>query len=330
MALINYLLNSPATGIAKYSFMRKIYAIGESLLDIIFKNNLPQTAKPGGAMLNSVISVGRMGLPVYFISEYGIDDAGDLIDSFLSANGVNTSYVGRYNDGNTALALAFLDHKNDANYTFYKNRSSRQLNTGFPLIEKNDIILCGSFYSIWSEIRESFKAFISESREKGAMIIYDPNFRKSHISELSDLKPMIIENMKMADIVRGSDEDFETIFAAESADDAYEALRDYCPLMVYTANTRGIYVKTPSFSGMFPVKKITPVSTIGAGDNFNAGMITSIYQNDIRADQLGNLTEKEWEKVISTAVEFATNVCLSYENYISEKFANELKNRKVI
>ena len=63
--------------------MRKIYAIGETLLDIIFKNNQPQTAKPGGAMLNSVVSVGRMDLPVYFISEYGIDDAGNLVDSFL-------------------------------------------------------------------------------------------------------------------------------------------------------------------------------------------------------------------------------------------------------
>ena len=307
--------------------MRKIYAIGETLLDIIFKNNQPQTAKPGGAMLNSVVSVGRMDLPVYFISEYGIDDTGNLVDSFLKDNGVNTTYVNRYDDGNTALALAFLDEKNDANYTFYKNRPSRELNTGFPVIKKNDIILCGSFYSIWKEIREMFKGFISGSREKGALIIYDPNFRKSHLSELSDLKPMIIENMKMADIVRGSDEDFETIFGAKSADEAYNSLKNYCPQMVYTANTEGVYVRTPSFSGTFPVRKITPVSTIGAGDNFNAGMITSIYNNNISVGQLGNLTENDWKKVVSMAVEFATDVCLSYDNYISLEFAKRLKSQ---
>ena len=307
--------------------MRKIYAIGETLLDIIFKNNKPQTAKPGGAMLNSVVSVGRMDLPVYFISEYGIDDSGNLVDSFLKDNGVNTTYVNRYDDGNTALALAFLNEKNDANYTFYKNRPSRELNTGFPVIEKNDIILCGSFYSIWKEIREMFKGFISGSREKGALIIYDPNFRKSHLSELSDLKPMIIENMKMANIVRGSDEDFETIFGAKNANEAYKAIKDYCPQMVYTANTVGVYIRTPSFSGTFPVRRITPVSTIGAGDNFNAGMITSIYNNNISVGQLDNLTENDWKKVVSMAVEFATDVCLSYDNYISLEFAKKLKSQ---
>ena len=310
--------------------MRKIYAIGETLLDIIFKNNQTQTAKPGGAMLNSVVSVGRIDLPVYFISEYGIDDAGNLVDSFLMDNGVNTMYVNRYDDGNTALALAFLDEKNDAHYTFYKNRPAKQLNTGFPLIEKNDIILCGSFYSVWTEIREMFKGFISGSREKGALIIYDPNFRKSHISELSELKPVIIENIQMSNIVRGSDEDFETIFGAESADKAYNAIKKYCPIMIYTANTEGVYVRTPSFSGKFPVRKIIPVSTIGAGDNFNAGMITSIYNDGIKADQLDKLTEKEWKRIISMAVEFATDVCLSYDNYVSLAFAEEYKIRKTI
>ena len=56
-----------------------------------------------------------------------------LLIHFLMDNGVNTSYVNRYDDGNTALALAFLDEKNDADYTFYKNRPSRKLNTGFPV-----------------------------------------------------------------------------------------------------------------------------------------------------------------------------------------------------
>jgi fructokinase len=34
---------------------------------------------------------------------------------------------------------------------------------------------------------------------------------------------------------------------------------------------------------------------------------------------------EEWEKIISTCVEFATDVCLSYENYISSDFAEKVK-----
>lgn len=38
--------------------MRQIYAIGETLYDIIFKDGQPQAGKPGGAMLNSTVSLG--------------------------------------------------------------------------------------------------------------------------------------------------------------------------------------------------------------------------------------------------------------------------------
>jgi fructokinase len=307
--------------------MRKIYGIGETVLDIIFKDGHPQAAKAGGSILNSMVSMGRMELPVYFISEYGADDVGKLIDDFLRKNGVDTSLVHRFKEGSTALALAFLDDKNDAHYTFYKDYPGKRLDIDFPSIEPNDILQCGSFYAIWPEIREKFKMFIREAYQKGALVLYDPNFRRSHVSELGQLKPLIIENMKFTSIVRGSDEDFRNIFGVDTSDEAWEEVRNYCNCLVYTANEEGVSVKTPSFSGKFPVRKITPVSTIGAGDNFNAGIITSIHQKKIKRDQLEILTQAQWSDVIETAVAFATNVCMSYENYISAEFAEEMKSK---
>lgn len=308
--------------------MRKIYGIGETVLDIIFKDGQPQVAKAGGSVLNSVVSIGRMDLPVSFISEYGQDDVGNLIDNFLKTNGVNTSFVHRYHQGSTALALAFLNEKNDAHYSFYKDYPGKRLDITFPVIENDDIIQSGSFYAIWPEVREKFRKFIRTAKKNGALIIYDPNFRKTHLSELDAFKPLIIENMQMASLLRGSDEDFQNIFGVNNADEAWEAIREYCKCLVYTANVEGVYVRTNSFSGKFPVQKITPVSTIGAGDNFNAGMITSIYRNNIKNDQLEKLNGKVWGEVISTAVAFATNVCMSYENYISPEFADSVKTKK--
>lgn len=305
--------------------MRKIYGIGEALLDIIFKDGQPQTAKAGGSVLNSVVSMGRMDLPVSFISEYGLDDVGNLIDNFLKKNGVDTSFVHRFRNGNTALSLAFLDNKNDAHYTFYKDYPGNRLDIKFPAIKKDDIVQCGSFYAIWPAIREKFKKFIQYAKKNGALILYDPNFRKTHLLELEILKPFIIDNISMTDLLRGSDEDFKNIFGVDNPDDAWGAVKGYCKCLVYTANIEGVYVRTPSFSGKFPVQKIVPVSTIGGGDNFNAGMITSIYNNNIKKEQLEKMTEPGWSKIIGTAVAFATHVCLSYENYISLQFAKELK-----
>ena len=307
--------------------MRKIYGIGETVLDIIFKEGQPQAAKAGGSVLNSAVSMGRMGLPVSFISEYGLDDVGDLIDNFLKDNGVDSSFVHRFSNGSTALALAFLNDNNDARYTFYKDFPGKRLDIQFPLISKDDIVQCGSFYAIWPEIREKFKKFIHAAKDNGALILYDPNFRKTHLSELRSLKPLIIENMQMATLIRGSDEDFKNIFNAGSPDEAWEVVKEYCTCLVYTANVEGVYVRTRAFSGKFPVKKINPVSTIGAGDNFNAGMLTSIYLNDVKKDQLAELTETGWSDIITTAVSFASYVCMSYENYISADFAEELKTK---
>ena len=307
--------------------MRKIYGIGETVFDIIFKSGQPQAAKAGGAMLNSTVSLGRIGLPVSFISEYANDNVGEIIDNFLQENGVGTDFIDHFKEGKTKLALAFLNEKNDASYTFYQDYPEQRLNIKFPGIIKDDIILCGSIYAITYEIRKKFMDLISMAKKNGAIVIYDPNFRPSHSSDLDKLLPLIVENMQNAKLIRGSDEDFKNIFGAATPDEAWKVVSKYCNCMVYTANAEGVFVRTISYSGRFSVKAIKPVSTIGAGDNFNAGMMAAIYRNQITGDQLDKMGEGSWSKVISMGVDFATNVCLSYENYISEEFAKELKSR---
>ena len=70
--------------------MRKIIGIGETILDIIFRNNQPSHAVPGGSTFNTLISLGRLGVPATFISEIGKDTVGDIIIDFMKKNGVCT------------------------------------------------------------------------------------------------------------------------------------------------------------------------------------------------------------------------------------------------
>ena len=192
----------------------------------------------------------------------------------------------------------------------------------FPEIRQDDIILCGSIYAVTADIRRRFAGFISRAKENDAIVVYDPNFRKSHLSDLEKLRPLIIENMQMSVIVRASDEDFENIFGVKDANEAYSAIKEFCSVLVYTSSKEGVFVRTPGFSGQFPVRKIKPVSTIGAGDNFNAGMITALFTDGITSDELQKLDRQKWDRIVSTGVDFATEVCMSYENYISRAFAS--------
>ncbi|NJK85074.1 MAG: carbohydrate kinase [Bacteroidales bacterium] len=302
--------------------MRKIYTIGETVLDILFKNGLPFTARPGGACLNTAVSLGRLNLPVYFISEYGLDEVGNIINQFLNENHVSTEYVYRYYDGKSALALAFLNENNDASYDFYKNYPKNRFEVQFPEIKADDIVIFGSIYAVNPEVRPKLIRFIEEAKSKNAIIIYDPNFRKSHLHDLPKLKPMIIDNLNYADIVRGSNEDFTFIFGTNDADETHEML-NYIPNLLYTASKKGVFLRTSTLSAKYQVNKIQPVSTIGAGDSFNAGIAFSLMKQGIKRNDLDKLNEKQWRNIAETAIAFATHVCLIYDNYIEHGFANE-------
>ena len=58
--------------------MRQVIGIGETILDMIIKNDQPHTAVPGGSVFNGLVSLGRLGVPVSFISEVGNDHVGEL------------------------------------------------------------------------------------------------------------------------------------------------------------------------------------------------------------------------------------------------------------
>ena len=86
--------------------MPTVFALGETVFDIIFSNRLPVAANAGGSTLNSAVSLGRSGIPVELISETGDDEISRIITDFLTENGVGTHYLQRYNNLKTAIAIA--------------------------------------------------------------------------------------------------------------------------------------------------------------------------------------------------------------------------------
>jgi len=299
--------------------MSKIYTIGESLLDIIFKNNQPITAKAGGSMLNSAISLGRLNMDISHITEIGKDAAGNLIEEFLQTNNVKTTNITSYNDIKTTLALAFLDNNNNASYSFYKdNPKERFLN--IPDFSENDILLFGSIYAITKELRKPVIDILNAAKNAKAIIIYDPNFRKNHLNELNEVKGFIEDNIKYASIVKASDEDIENIFGITDTQETYNFIKTAgCNNLIITENKKGVSLFIENSIKHYDVPEIIPESTIGAGDSFNAGIIYAINKLAITNLDINNIDIPLWDKIIETGIAFATDVCLSYENYISDK-----------
>ena len=305
--------------------MRRVIGIGETILDVLFKDNQPKAAVPGGSVFNGIISLGRAGANVTFISEVGGDKVGNIILDFMKENGVGTDNVMVYPDRKSPVSLAFLNEKNDAEYIFYKDYPNLRLDAEMPEVTGDDIIMFGSYYAITPQLRDKVKELLDRARKAGAIIYYDVNFRKSHAHEAIKLMPIILENFEYADIVRGSNEDFGFMFGMTDPDKVYQhKVSFYCPRFICTNGGEGLCLRTASLKKDYSVAPLQTVSTIGAGDNFNAGLVFGLLKNRIRRADLDELTEADWDKIIASGMSFSKEVCTSLDNYISKEFAASL------
>lgn len=302
--------------------MRKIIGIGETILDIIFKDNQPHKAVPGGSVFNGLVSLGRLGVPVSFISELGNDQVGEIIRNFMEKNHISTEHVDRFSDGKSPISLAFLDDTHNASYVFYKDYPEERLDVPLPTINEDDILIFGSYYALNPLLRERMVEVLQYAKERRAIIYYDPNFRKAHAHEAIRLAPIVLENLEYADIVRGSDEDFINLFGKADTRLVYkDHIQFYCDRFISTHGSRGVHLYTNQLDEHFEVPVIQAVSTIGAGDNFNAGILFGLLKYDIRRDDLPLLARESWSKIIQCGIDLASEVCLGYDNYISHEFA---------
>lgn len=296
----------------------RIIGIGETVFDILFKNNQPQKAVPGGSTFNSIVSLGRAGMHCAMVTEAGGDHVGDLICNFLQENGVSPEYVCRHQNVQSHISLAFLDEHNDAQYVFYKDHASVSLDGKLPEMSKDDVVLFGSFFAINPVIRPVVGGLLRKAHEAGAWLYYDINFRKNHIADLPEVMSNIEENMQLADVVRGSMEDFEYLYVLKDGEAIYERVSRYCHTLILTDGARQIRVYTPEGCETYPVQPIETVSTVGAGDNFNAGYI---YAKMLGMD--------DQTSRIAMAQRWSQDVCQQLGNNISNELVAALRSERM-
>lgn len=308
--------------------MRKVIGIGETVLDIIFRDEKPISALPGGSTFNAIISLGRSGVKASMISETGNDRIGQNIIKFMESNGIDASYVNVYPESKSPLSLAFLNDHNDADYIFYKDHPHDRIDYVYPEVNADDIVLFGSFFALNPVIRPQVYAFLDYARQRDAILYYDVNFRASHKNEVMKVTPNLLDNLEMADIVRGSSEDFEILFRQHDADTVYRSqIAFYTKKFIYTRSADPVEVRGDSgFSKQYPVLPTETVSTIGAGDNFNAGFIYGLIKNGITRQHIDQgLTESQWDALVSSALDFSAECCRDIYNYVSEEYGEKMR-----
>jgi fructokinase len=185
-----------------------------------------------------------------------------------------------------------------------------------------------SFYAINPVIRPQMLAFLQYAHEQGAILYYDVNYRASHLKDLVKVTANILENFELADIIKGSSEDFENMYNKTGADSVYRSQIDfYCKNFIYTQGAQPIEFRAQGgLAKQYPVAATQTVSTIGAGDNFNAGFVYGLLKYGVTRDMLdAGVPEDVWDAVIAEAQQFAANVCGSINNSVDTAFGDAKK-----
>ena len=205
--------------------------------------------------------------------------------------------------------------------------------TGWTLLTRKLILMisCSLYYALNPVIRPQVKGFLDYAHERGAILYYDVNFRASHQHEVMKLTPNLLENFELADIVRGSSEDFDILFKKSDPDVIYRSqIMFYTKKFVYTQADKPVELRAEAgLKKQYPIESFNPVSTIGAGDNFNAGFIFGLLHHNITQKEMANgLTGEQWDRVIESALQFSAESCRSLYNYVSPEFGRQMKDKQ--
>ena len=306
---------------------RLIAGIGETVLDIVLKDGQPLAAVPGGSVFNSMISLGRTlgrqfpDVELVMESRTGDDAVADLVAGFMRQNHVRTEGMFR-GRGQSTVSLAMLDSHNNARYEFFRDPDLPPFPTPETILKRDDIVLFGSTFSVFPETAPQTRAFVRRAREAGAIVYYDINYRRNHPARPAEVE----ENISMSDIVRGSSEDIEGLYGSDDAARVYaEHIAPLCRNFICTRGSEAAEVFSPGVQERFPTEKVERVvSTIGAGDTFNAGTVYALVRGGYTKERLAALSAQDWACLIPTAMRFSANVCASLYNYVSEEFAGTL------
>ena len=260
-----------------------ILCCGESLIDMIPEHTIKDTngfvPYPGGAIFNTAIGMGRLECPVGLMSGISTDFFGQQLMAELSASNVDTSNV-ILSDRPTTLAFVQLTD-GQASYLFYDENSAGRMIAFEDMPHQFDAVKAFLFGGISLHCNPGAETYVqfAETHAHSSVVMVDPNIRTSFISNEMLFREHMERIFRLADIVKVSDEDLNWLFPEpETVEKKINILQEFGPaLVVLTQGESGVTAWKPDGNPIFVESlKVDVVDTVGAGDSFNAGFLTSL------------------------------------------------------
>lgn len=257
---------------------------------IIFTNTFEK--KVGGAELNVAIGCARLGLKSGWISSLGNDDFGKFILRSVRADNVDTSEV-KLVDGHPT-SVYFREVLSDGSSRSFYYRENSPTSTMKPedlneeYFKKSKVLhITGVFPSILKNNQNIILEAIRLAKKNGLLISFDPNIRLKMWTK-EEAKEFINSILSDVDILLVGDEEVELLLNTTDLEEAIKRFYSYgISKVVIKRGAKGAM----GYEGkeIFYVDGIPPkalVDTVGAGDGFAAGFLTSTIKGESFEDSI--------------------------------------------
>ncbi|SCB17430.1 carbohydrate kinase family protein [Rhizobium multihospitium] len=288
-----------------------ILCCGEALIDMLPRDTTlgEKGFAPyaGGAIFNTAIALGRLGVPAGFFTGIADDMMGEILRETLAASKVDYSYCAITPRPST---IAFVKLVNgQATYAFYDEGTAGRMITEADLPTLGDdceALHFGAISLIPDPCGATYEALMKREHQS-RVISLDPNIRPGFIKDKASHMARLNRMVAMSDILKFSDEDLEWFGISGNHDElAAHWLGQGAKLVVITKGAEGATGYTKSLKVSVPSERVTVVDTVGAGDTFDAGILASLKMNNLLTKaQVASLNEKALQDALALGAKAA-------------------------
>ena len=260
-----------------------ILCCGEALIDMLpritDRGEAAFVPHPGGAVLNTAVALGRLGVRAGFFCGLSSDLFGAQLAAHLGASGVSTALCPRP-DRPTTLAFVTLTD-GQARYAFYDENTAMRVLCPDDLPAIGDdvsALFLGGISLVSEPCGAAFEA-LALREAPARVVMLDPNIRPGFIRDEAAYRARLSRMIAVADILKLSDEDLAWLLPDQPEAEAIAALQAAGPaLVLVTRGAAGAEAHHPGGVLHVPAVPVTVIDTVGAGDTFNAGFLAALDQ----------------------------------------------------
>ncbi|MFJ2484642.1 carbohydrate kinase [Pseudomonas sp. NPDC087639] len=293
---------------------------GEALFDFFSEDDASGLASKvnfkaiaGGSPFNVAVGLRRLGVDSALFAGLSTDYLGRRLQQVLKEEGVRPDFLVDF-AAPTTLAMVAVGANGSPHYSFRgEGCADRQLNPSHLPSLGDEVrgLHIGSYSLVVQPIADTLLALVQ--RESGKRLItLDPNVRLNPEPNIDLWRERIATLVQLADLIKVSDEDLSLLYPEQDPQRVIDGwLEHRCQVVFLTRGGEGATVFSRAHgSWSVPACSVKIADTVGAGDTFQAALITWLTEHGLDSvEGVQQLGREQIDGMLKFAVQAAALTC---------------------